>query len=536
MDRFFLGVDVGTGSARAGLFDASGRMLSSASNKIRRWHPHPHHAEQSSRDIWDAVCKSVRAAVETTEIDPGSILGIGFDATCSLVVLDTDFAPLAVNADGENDRNIISWMDHRATDQAERVNASGAGVLDYVGGRISPEMQTPKLLWLSEHVPDTFARAGHFLDLTDFLTWRATGSLCRSICTVTCKWTYLAHERRWDDSYFHDIGLGSLADEGFVRIGTEMRQPGSALPGGLTNQAAVELGLHPATAVATGLIDAHAGAIGTIGADGLQDRLDARLSYVFGTSACTLNVTTEPAFVGGVWGPYLDALLPDLWLNEGGQSAAGAAIEQLTRLHPFAPEAAAKADVAGISRVKWIEERANDMLADVPLAAALRGLHIVPEFLGNRSPFADPEARAIIAGFGLEDDQDSLVRLYVTGLCSIGYGLRQIIAELNGQGIDISTVIVSGGAASSALVRRCLASAANVPVATVTASEPVLLGSAILGAVASGSKQNLVDAMHSMSQLGERTLPEDTQLHSKRYDAFVKLQSCYRDIRAHQGG
>lgn len=536
MDQYFIGVDVGTGSVRAGLFDATGQMLSSASHKIRTWHPHPHHAEQSSDDIWSAVCRSVREAVDAAVVSPDSILGIGFDATCSLVVLDADCAPLAVNAEGQNAHNIILWMDHRATDQAERINATGAEVLNYVGGRISPEMETPKLLWLAEHLPETFARAGHFMDLTDYLTWRATDSFCRSICTVTCKWTYLAHERRWDDRYFHNIGLGMLADEGFARIGTDMRKPGSALPGGLTEQAAAELGLRPATAVATGLIDAHAGAIGTIGAEGLRDRLDARLSYVFGTSACTLNVTTEPAFVGGVWGPYLDALLPDQWLNEGGQSAAGAAIEQLTRFHPFSSEAATRAHAAELSKMKWIEERAVEMLADIPMADALKGLHVVPEFLGNRSPFADPEARAIIAGVGLEDDQDSLVRLYLAGLCSVGYGLRQIIEELNGQGIEISTVIVSGGAASSALVRRCLANAADVSVATVTAREPVLLGSAILGAVASGSKQDLVDAMRCMSQLGERTLPEDTLLHAKRYDAFVKLQSCYREIRAHHGG
>ena len=78
---------------------------------------------------------------------------------------------------------------------------------------------------------------------TDFLTWRATGDLARSTCTVTCKWTYLAHERRWDESYFRAIGLGALADEGFARIGTEIVDPGTPLGQGLTADAAAELGL-----------------------------------------------------------------------------------------------------------------------------------------------------------------------------------------------------------------------------------------------------------------------------------------------------
>ena len=102
-------------------------------------------------------------------------------------------------------------------------------VLRYVGNRISPEMETPKLLWLKENRPQIFAKAAHFFDLTDFLTWRSTGSTDRSICTTTCKWTYLGHERRWDESYFREVGLAELADEGFQRIGPVIVDAGTAL-------------------------------------------------------------------------------------------------------------------------------------------------------------------------------------------------------------------------------------------------------------------------------------------------------------------
>ena len=92
--------------------------------------------------------------------------------------------------------------------------------------------------------PAVFDAAWQFFDLTDFLTWRATGSLARSTCTVTCKWTYLAHERRWDASYFRAIGLGVLADEGFARIGTrDRRRRHRRSAAGLTEAAAAELGL-----------------------------------------------------------------------------------------------------------------------------------------------------------------------------------------------------------------------------------------------------------------------------------------------------
>src|SRR5690606_25901585 len=152
-------------------------------------------------------------------VAPEQVASLGFDATCSLVVLGANGAPLPVGPSENPERDIIVWMDHRAVDQVERINAMGHDVLRYVGGIISPEMETPKLLWLKENRPHVFDAAWQFFDLADFLTWRATDDLARSTCTVTCKWTYLAHEKRWDPGYFRAIGLGVLADEDFARIG-----------------------------------------------------------------------------------------------------------------------------------------------------------------------------------------------------------------------------------------------------------------------------------------------------------------------------
>ncbi|MEO6300221.1 MAG: FGGY family carbohydrate kinase, partial [Paracoccaceae bacterium] len=205
---YLIGIDVGTGSARAGVFDASGQMLGSAKAEVTMWRDAGSVVEQSSDQVWAAVCQAVRGAVKASGIDPAKVSGIGVDATCSLVVLGAGGSPLPVGSSNDPQRNIIVWMDHRAVGQAERINATGHDVLRYVGGVISPEMETPKLLWLRENKPDVFNAAWQFFDLADFLTWRATGSMARSTCTLTCKWTYLAHEHRWDASYFNAVGLG----------------------------------------------------------------------------------------------------------------------------------------------------------------------------------------------------------------------------------------------------------------------------------------------------------------------------------------
>ena len=529
-ESLVLGVDAGTGSARAGVFSLDGRMLASAKEAITLWRGPGAMVEQSSAQIWQAVCTAVRRVM--ADIDPARVRGIGFDATCSLVVLDSQGAPLPVGPSEDPARDIIVWMDHRAVEQAGRINALGHPVLAYVGGTISPEMETPKLLWLKENRPEIFARAGHFLDLADFLTWRATGDTSRSTCTVTCKWTYLAHERRWDPSYFRAIGLGELADEGFKRIGDRVVDPGTALGQGLTVAAAADLGLLPGTAVSAGMIDAHAGGIGSVGIGGDPA---THMAYVFGTSSCTITSTKEPVFVPGVWGPYYSAMVPGMWLNEGGQSAAGAAIDHLVECHPASGAARERADAEGITVAELLTRLLTADGEPVSrLVHRVAGLHVVPEFLGNRAPHADPHARAVIVGLGMDRDLQSLVTLYLAGICGIGYGLRQILEAQDRAGAAVEKIVISGGAGQSALIRQLLADTSGRPVLAPAVAEPVLLGAATLGAVAAGLFPDMTAAMAALSHPGEIALPaggDIPALHAQRYDAFTRLQTLANAIR-----
>lgn len=95
MASYFIGVDVG--SARAGVFDLNGHMPSQVSRQIDIFQPKSDFVEQSSDNIWQAVCNAVRDAVNQADINPVQIKGIGFDATCSLVVLDKQGKPLTVS-------------------------------------------------------------------------------------------------------------------------------------------------------------------------------------------------------------------------------------------------------------------------------------------------------------------------------------------------------------------------------------------------------------------------------------------------------
>eukprot|EP00118_Oscarella_pearsei_P007583 m.37667 g.37667 ORF g.37667 m.37667 type:complete len:181 (+) comp32418_c0_seq4:465-1007(+) len=154
-------------------------------------------------------------------------------------------------------------MDHRAVKEAEEINGTKHGVLKYVGGVISPEMQAPKLLWLKKNQKRCWNAAQHFFDLPDFLTYKSSGSTARSLCCVVCKWNYVCDQNGsgWDDSYWRQIGLSEFPEENYRKIGARVIEPG-ALVGHVTDDAAMEMGLKPGTPVGASLIDAHAGGVG----------------------------------------------------------------------------------------------------------------------------------------------------------------------------------------------------------------------------------------------------------------------------------
>src|SRR5690606_1537653 len=204
----------------------------------------------------------VREAVAQAGAGPAEIAAIGFAATCSLVVRDGEGRPLPLGGEAWD---TIAWFDHRALGEAEEINTTGHSVLGYSGGALSPEMEIPKLLWLKRNRPEIWAQAGIMFDLADFLTWKACGSGTRSQSTLTGKWCFLAHEEQgWRGDFLCAVGLDDLLER--AKLPQQAAPVGTRL-GTLTPHAAKALGLSSGTAVAGGMVDAHAGALGLLGGE-----------------------------------------------------------------------------------------------------------------------------------------------------------------------------------------------------------------------------------------------------------------------------
>jgi len=411
-------------------------------------------------------------------------------------------------------------------------------------------MQTPKLLWLAETLPDTWHRAARFFDLPDFLSYRATGDDTRSLCTTVCKWTYLGHEKslfpgsvgRWDESYFRAVGLDGLVEEDYERIGRRIRPMGEPVGRGLKEEAARELGLQPGIPVGVSIIDAHAGGLGLLGVplDGKAPEardFDRRLAMICGTSTCHMAVSPEARFIPGVWGPYFSAMVPDLWLTEGGQSATGALIDHVIFSHARAADLAKEASSRGVTPHGVLNERLEAMAREQPFPSALTSeIHVLPYFHGNRSPRAVASLRGAIQGLKLDDSVDGLALIYLATVQALALGTRHIIEALNEKGYAIDTLIACGGDTKNAVFLREHADATGCRIVLPAEPEAVLLGSALLGAVAARDFPSVIDGMGAMNRASRVIEPARGAVgsyHDARYAVFGRLhedQLAYRDL------
>jgi len=181
-----LGIDGGTESLRAGLFDAaSGAPLAFGVAPYPTTFPHPSWAEQQPDDWWEALGAAVRSALSQAGAAAADVAALALDTTCCTVVaLDAEHRPL---------RPALLWMDVRASAEADAVAACGDAALRVNGGGqapVSAEWMLPKALWLKRHEPGVWAAAKTLCEYQDYLNLRLTGRRVASVNNASVRWHY----------------------------------------------------------------------------------------------------------------------------------------------------------------------------------------------------------------------------------------------------------------------------------------------------------------------------------------------------------
>ncbi|MCM2290957.1 FGGY-family carbohydrate kinase [Allorhizobium sp. BGMRC 0089] len=523
MRDYVIAVDVGTGSARAGVVSDDGTLLSREERMITLSRPRDHLGEHDGDEIWAACIHAIRAALAASGISPDRIAALGFDATCSLVLRQRDGSPLSLREEGPHRFDTLAWLDHRARAEALECSRIDHPVLKHTGNVMSPEAEIPKLMWLKRHRPDLWAEGGLFFDLADYLTFRATGSTARSLCTLASKWSFFGHTRPgWQQDFLNRVGLDDLIDTAGL---PERGQAVGTAIGTLTPEVADALGLSTQVVVAAGMVDAYAGALGVLGTTDLSNDRQAQVALIGGTSSCLISLSHQPLFRHSLWGPYYGAIFADLWLVEAGQSATGALLNHILRLHAQGGEPVTALHRRVIERIQTLRAAEGD-----PFAATL---DVLPDFHGNRSPFADPALRGVISGLTLDASFDGLCRLYWRACLGIALGLRQILEMMVGDA-PLPRLHLTGGHVKNPLLTELYADATGCSVMVADETDAVLVGTAMNAAAACGLHAGLATAGQRMGPKSRLIQPDPARqrVYDQDYARFLLMQRHRQELNA----
>jgi xylulokinase len=459
-----LGLDVGTTSVKAGLFDAEGRQVAADGREYRLATPAPDHVEIDAEIWWSSAVAAVRGVLGAPGVDPRAVAAMAVSSQGETVV--------AVDGAGRPFGPALVWLDNRAAAEARDLSGlfPNALVYDRTGiPDVNATWPAAKLLWWRRRQPDLFRAAAKFLLVEDFMLRRLTGRFVTE-GGIQCT------------SMLFDIVAGGWWAEALDAVGiTPERLPEIASPasivGELSTTAAGSLGLPVGLPVVAGGMDQGAGAVGVGNTGG------GVVSESTG-GALTVQASVErhggdpsrqtPVYVHSARGQYLYCpVCPTggmalTWFRD---TLGGLEVEQARR--------------NGGSAYDLL----TALAAAVPAGAD--GLTMLPHLAGAFSPEYVPEARGAFIGMTLAHTRGHFVRAVLE---AVAFMLRRNV-ELVGSAGAVATEIRShGGGARSALWNQIKADVCALPVVTLAGEDAAVRGDAMLAGVAAGVFEDLAAA------------------------------------------
>jgi ribulokinase len=486
---YFIGIDGGTESIRAIVFDPEGRPKGSHASAYQTQFPKPGWAEQNPEDWWLCLGEAVRGAATQAGVSADQVLALCIDTTCcSVVAVDSDGVPL---------RPAMIWMDVRSASEAADVAASSDSALRINSdgaGPVSAEWMIPKSLWMKRHQPELFSRAARICEYQDYINWCLTGRWVASLNNMSVRWHYQSRHGGLPLSLLDTLGLSELADKWpplIVRSGDVIDV--------LTRSAAEHLGLAPGIPVVQGGADAFIGMIGL----GVTE--PGEMALITGSSHLHLGIATAEVHGPGIWGTYMDAVYPGKPVIEGGQTSTGSVIAWFKR--HFA---------ASTSFDALNEEAAR-------IEPGCEGLLVLDHFQGNRTPYTDALSRGAITGLTLKHTPAHVYRAIIEGIC-LG---TKLIVENFGVAFSPKRIVVAGGATNAPLWLQIHADTLGTPLQLTEVPDAPALGCAILAARGAGRFASIEEGAQVMVR-ATRTI-EPNAANSKRYESFYPQ---YRELYA----
>lgn len=500
--KYLLGIDAGTTSFKAALFDLEGNEQAGAVHEYELQYHDSDKVELPAESYWHA-CKSVIRSVlarwngKANEIKALAVASQGE----TLIAVDRKDEPL---------RPAIVWLDNRAGEEAQRIKADFRAEHAFkTTGQpdIVPTWPAAKILWLKRHEPGLFRRVYRFLLLEDYLIYKITGQ-------------FVAESSLLSSTLYFDIRKGEWWGEMLDYIGIspeqlpEIRGSGEIV-GNLTDVAARETGLAKETLVVTGALDQ---AASTIGAG--NTACDRITESTGSTLAICANIA-QPVFDPQQRIPCHVHALPRTYFLLPWCQTAGMVYKW------FRNEFYQKCSNASVDDPQMLFGLMDQEAAQIPPGSD--GLVMLPHLAGAFTPESNPLARGVLFGLTLQTSRAHIARAILE---SVGFMLKRNIGLLEELGLNVREIRSIGGGSKSRLWNQIKADITGKPIVTVKANETASLGAAMLAGAAVGVYGSLAEAAERMIQIKDRIepIPKHAEKYAAAFEKYVRLYDALEPL------
>jgi xylulokinase len=473
-----VGLDVGTGGARAVAIDSSGEIVAEASSEYPLHTPRPGWTEQDPEDWWTGA-KEVLAKVAS---EAGEVAGIGLTGQMhGSVFLDSSDRVV---------RPALLWNDQRTQAQCDRITqvVGGERLISIAGNPALTGFQAPKIVWLRDEEPENYGRVSRVLLPKDYVRLRLTGEYATDASDAAGTLLLDMRARDWSGEILDAL---EIPHEWMPEV-----YEGPETTGALRESVAAQLGLPPNIPVAAGGGDNAAAAVGT---------------GIVGPGLVNSSVGTS-----GVLFAHTEEFKPD---------PSG-------RLHAFCHAVPGAYHLMGVtlsaggSLSWWREALGGDFDELVGAASEVppgsEGLVFLPYLSGERTPHLDPKSRGAFFGLTARHGVAHMTRAVMEGVI---FSLRDSLEIMRNLDVPIEDVRATGGGARSELWRLLQADIYATPIRRTVADEGPAFGAALLAGVASGNYANVNEATSVVKLRDGITEPEPGR--SKIYEDYYEV---YRSL------
>ncbi len=495
-----LGIDIGTSGTKTLLCDHQGNVLATAMAEHDISSPKPGWSEQDPEQWWSATQKATRAVLTKAKAKADQVTAIGLSGQMhGSVFLGDGTKPL---------RPALLWNDQRTIEQCIEIEAKAGGrkkLINMVGNPALTGFTAPKILWVRQHEPRVYEKTKHILLPKDYIRLCMTGQYATEVGDASGTLLLDVKKRAWNRKLISLLQI----DQALLPTCHESH----VVTGVLTKQAAALLGLREGTPVVGGSGDQPAGAVG----NGIVSR--GIVSATLGTSGVVFAHSDNPTYdpLGRVH--TMCSAVEGKWCVFGCMLSAGGSF-QWFRNNMAADE---------VAQAKKQKRDAYELLVEqaATAPAGSDGLYFLPYLTGERCPYPDPHARGAWIGLTSRHNRPALIRSLMEG---VTFGMADALQIMNGMGLKISTVRLSGGGARSAFWRQLQADIYNTPVATINAQEGPAYGVAILAGVGTGVWKNVPQATEAAIKQTQRLEPnkQTAKLYQGHHAQYQRLYQALK--------